>query len=146
MCGKVAECRPYGPRGLPLAILPLKSRQISPQGLASGQNTGTYGMAKNKKMKVNITVDHNLGQDEAVSRLKEYADELLDDSPNARVEVVWTDNKCHVEGVVLVANIEADMVVEPGHVDVKVKLPFIAIPFRSRIEKEIRTRIEDILA
>lgn len=94
-------------------------------------------------------VPHNLGQEQAKSRLTRFADRLREtyQSQVKNLEETWVDDNTlnfsfstfgfSIKGTV---NVLADLVKLEGN------LPFAAVMFKGKIEKEIHSQLEKILA
>jgi hypothetical protein len=95
-----------------------------------------------------ISVDHQLEKDEAVERLKglfekvknKFGDQIKD------LQEEWNENALKFGFSTYGFNIKGDMAVEEGQVNLDGNLPFAAMMFKGKIEKEVRETLERTLA
>ncbi|MCR9116316.1 MAG: polyhydroxyalkanoic acid system family protein [bacterium] len=94
-----------------------------------------------------VEVDHELGQELAIERLKffiqrigdKYQDQLKD------VQQSWNENVMDFSFRSMGQTISGAMFVNADQVKVDGQLPFIAMAFRGTIENSIRTELEKAL-
>lgn len=94
-------------------------------------------------------VTHTLGRDTATERLKGFADKLRDRYKHQvkNIEESWDeDGTLHFSFKTLGMTIKGAVAVEDERVKMDGNLPFAAIAFRGKIEKEIRSQLEKTLA
>ena len=98
--------------------------------------------------KSSVTVPHTLGADEAKRRLsgmlaqtrEQFADSISD------VQETWNGYVNDVSFRALGFHITGAISVEPAQVQVDIQFPFAALPFKSRIEREIVEHARALLA
>lgn len=97
--------------------------------------------------KSTVSIDHNLGKQEALERIKgmlsgvkeKYGDQVTD------LNESWTDNGGHFSFKAMGFNISGDLLVTDSTVDVDVEIPWAAKPFQGAMETTIRERAERLL-
>lgn len=98
--------------------------------------------------KINLSVPHQLSQDEAKERISRLIAEGRAQAADQVSDVVenWSGYvdtlSFRARGFAVQGRIE----VHPARVAVEMHLPFAAFPFKSRIEQELRERAERLLA
>lgn len=98
--------------------------------------------------KSTVTVDHDLGRDEALERLKgilveakaQYGDRITD------LEETWTDTGGRFSFKAMGMKVSGDLMVEDDRVDIIGDFPWAAKPFQGTIEATLRERAERLLA
>jgi hypothetical protein len=102
--------------------------------------------------KLNMSVTHELPQDEALKRVKKaiadlktrYADKISD------LREDWNGNTCEfhlsVNLSVKSASGSGTMIVKPSEVEISGNLPLLAWAFTGKIESIIREKLKQILA
>ena len=97
--------------------------------------------------KFNRVVPHRLAQGEALRRIRgeiedlriEYGDKVGD------LRDSWRDDTYLFEGVTHGFAVSGVMLVKPSQIEIAANLPWLAMPFRGRIEAEIRQRLRSLL-
>ena len=98
--------------------------------------------------KLNMTVSHNLTQDEAVERIRN----LLNDVKTEFAEKVsdlnedWNGNTGRFSFKAMGFPVSGTLMVKPGTVEISGNLPFAALLFKSKIETVIKDRAKTLLA
>jgi hypothetical protein len=98
--------------------------------------------------KLNMSVTHELPQDEALKRVKkaiadlktQYADKISD------LREDWNGNTCEFHLSVKSASGSGTMIVKPSEVEISGNLPLLAWAFTGKIESIIREKLKQILA
>lgn len=97
---------------------------------------------------VNVSVPHQLGADEAKRRIQS----LISDTKNkvggqaTDVRENWTGDRNDFGFKAMGMAVAGSMVVQPSAVDIRLDLPFAALPFKGKIEKEISEKAKELLA
>ena len=98
--------------------------------------------------KINLSVAHNLGQDEAKKRIAS----LLADSRTrfaGKVSNVAESWNGYVDAFSFEAmgfSVHGELDVQPAQVHIEMNLPWAAYPFKARIESEILMHAQQLLA
>jgi putative polyhydroxyalkanoic acid system protein len=94
-----------------------------------------------------ITVPHQLGQEEAVMRLKGFLAKVKERYQNqlSDLQETWTDNKLDFAFKTYGFTIKGSMVVEPADVLFEGQIPFAAMMFKGKIEQTLRDEITRVL-
>ncbi len=94
-----------------------------------------------------ITVPHQLGQAEAVMRLKGFLAKVKERYQNqvSDLEETWSDNTLDFGFKTYGFQIKGRMVVEPAEVQFEGQIPFAAMMFKGKIEQTIRDEINRVL-
>jgi hypothetical protein len=98
--------------------------------------------------KFKVSVDHETPRDQAVEKLKNFSDQIRQDSPVelTDVEESWDDaGNLTFAFKAMGLTISGTMVASESSVIVAGKLPFAAVPFRGQIEKQIESQIKTAL-
>ncbi len=98
--------------------------------------------------KSTVTVDHQLGKDEALDRIKgllvqakaQYGDRITDLQEN------WGDDGGTFSFRAMGFKISGSLAVAPANVVIVGDYPFAAMPFKGTIEATLRERAERLLA
>lgn len=101
--------------------------------------------------KLHKIIHHALGQEEAIGRIKqrreeaktEHADEIKQIGLKEQLE--WQGNICKIEASAMGFAGSGEIVVNDSTVEITLNLPWIALPFRGRIEQLIIEGTEKIL-
>ena len=97
--------------------------------------------------KFNMTIGHNLSQDEALARIKgllgEVKTEFADKVSNLKED--WSGNRGIFSFSAMGFNVSGVITVHESGVDLAGKFPFAALPFKGKIEATIRERAEKLL-
>jgi Putative polyhydroxyalkanoic acid system protein (PHA_gran_rgn) len=97
--------------------------------------------------KINLSVQHNLGQDEAKNRITS----LLADARNrfggqiSNVAESWNGYTDAFSFDAMGFSAKGTLDVQPAQVLIELNLPFAAYPFKGRIENEILTQARQLL-
>jgi hypothetical protein len=97
--------------------------------------------------KINLSVPHRLGQDEAKNRIAS----LIADSRShfagklSNVAESWNGYADAFSFEALGFSVRGNLDVQPAQVLIELNLPFAAYPFKGRIEDEILTRARQLL-
>jgi hypothetical protein len=98
--------------------------------------------------KINLSVPHQLGQEEAKARISRLIAENRAKASDQISDVVETWNgyvdtfSFRARGFSVAGTLE----VQPAQIVIDVNLPFAAFPFKGRIEREMRDRARQLLA
>jgi len=97
---------------------------------------------------LSMSVAHQLGAAEAVERIKSFATKLKEkyDGQYKDLDENWTDNLLQFGLTTMGMKLKGNMQVEDNEVQVNGDLPFAAMMFKGRIEKEVREALEKVLA
>ena len=90
-------------------------------------------------------VEHSLGQEEAIKRLKLFQDKVKESDEVKDVEGEWNDNVLTISFRTYGMNFSAKMTVEESKVAVDGQMPFAAIAFRGKIEQDIAGQLKKVL-
>jgi hypothetical protein len=95
----------------------------------------------------NVSVPHELGQDDALARLRRFLDDVQRDyAAHVRdVRGEWIENRLQFGFVATGLPISGTLVVEETIVHVAGPLPLAAALFRGRIEQTIRDQLQRLL-
>jgi len=97
--------------------------------------------------KFNMVIPHGLPQDEALRRIRdevenlkrEYGDKVGD------LRDSWRDDTYLFEGVTNGFAVSGVILVKPSQIEIAANLPWLAVPFKGRIETVIRERLMSLL-
>ncbi|MFO7899068.1 MAG: polyhydroxyalkanoic acid system family protein [Planctomycetota bacterium] len=97
---------------------------------------------------MNVTVAHELPQEEATDRLRGLLETLSaqHSSMFRDLEVTWGDHGARFEGAASVGSASGSLRVETREVRITVELPFLAGTFQNQVERYIREAVERQLA
>ena len=97
--------------------------------------------------KVKIAVPHGLGQEDALERIKTYAEKVRGKFEESvkNLEETWEDNKCTFAFRTYGMDFSGSMTVLDSEVQVNASLPFAAMMFKGRIENEVRGELGKML-
>ena len=95
-----------------------------------------------------LSVPHTLGRAGAAERLQKFSDRIREKYKDhvKDFEEEWGDNWLRFGFKTLGAKIQGKLDVEEEAVNFNGELPFAAMMFKGRIEKEIRESLERVLA
>jgi hypothetical protein len=98
--------------------------------------------------KSTVTIDHSLGKDEALNRLKGMLTQVKQNygSQVSDLEENWTDNGGNFSFKAMGMKISGDLLVSDNRVDIDAEFPWAAKPFQGTIETTIRERAERLLS
>ncbi len=94
-----------------------------------------------------ISLNHNLTQKEALSRIKNFLPELKKQHANkiSNLKEKWRENICKFSFDVKGYEISGKLIVEESSILIEGNIPFIATFFKSKIENIIRKEAKKIL-
>ena len=98
--------------------------------------------------KLNLTVAHDLGREEALQRLQSESDMLkktFGDSVSDLKEN-WNDSTLDFSLVAYGMSVSGDVLVDASAVTTNIKLPLAAMMFKGTIESKVRERLEQLLS
>jgi hypothetical protein len=98
--------------------------------------------------KIKLSVPHQLGQNEAKSRIArliaetrgKFGDKVTD------LEEVWTGNIDAFSFRTMGFDIDGELIVEHAELVIDINFPWLALPFKSRVESEILKHARELLA
>ena len=98
--------------------------------------------------KMTVKVPHQIGQEEARTRIQRLLADVKDRYAGqiSDVEERWSDNRGEFSLRAMGFNVSGTLEVRPDEVELNGDLPFAAMPFKGRIETTIRERAEQLLA
>ena len=98
--------------------------------------------------KISLSVPHNLGQDDAVERIKGFMPRVRDHYQGQvkDIEESWDGNTLSFGFRTMGMTIQGQIVVEQSEANVEAELPFAAIAFKGMIEKSLRDNLTKLLA
>jgi len=97
--------------------------------------------------KLSMVVPHTLPQGEALRRVqgevenlkREYGDKVGD------LRDSWRDDRYLFEGLTHGFAVSGVLLVKPSEIEIAANLPWLAVPFKGRIEAVIRERLTSLL-
>jgi hypothetical protein len=97
---------------------------------------------------IKLSVPHKLAPEEAKQRITKLISETKSQFGNhvSEVKESWVDNRGTFSFRAMGFSVSGILQVEPTTVEVEINLPFAALPFKSRAEKEISNRAKELLA
>jgi hypothetical protein len=97
---------------------------------------------------VKLSVPHKLGADGAKARIQKLISENLQQMSGMVTDVKenWVENKNNFSFRAMGFNVAGAMTVQPSDVLIEVNLPLAALPFKSKMEQELKTRAQQLLA
>jgi Putative polyhydroxyalkanoic acid system protein (PHA_gran_rgn) len=95
-----------------------------------------------------LTFPHQLGQEEAVSRLKRLLTKVKDKYQDqvSNLQESWSDNKLTFGFTTYGFNVSGNVLVEPAQVRLDGQIPMAAMIFKGKIEGAIRDQMAKELA
>ena len=98
--------------------------------------------------KMSLTIPHRLTQEEALERIhsllgdlkKQHGDQITD------LKEDWQGNRCAFSFKVMGFSTSGTLTVTPTRAELSGSIPIAALPFKGRIESEIRQRAEQLLS
>jgi hypothetical protein len=98
--------------------------------------------------KINLSVPHQLGQDEAKSRISKLITESRGQFGGkvTDLEEEWTGNTDAFRFRAMGFAVDGQIEVQPAEVRIDVNLPWAALPFKGRVESEILKHARELLA
>ena len=97
---------------------------------------------------LSMTIPHALGQDEALTRMKQESKAALEVFGDQVKDLKedWTDNRVDFSFSAMSFSIQGDMQVNNDCIDLNAKLPMAAFMFKGMIEQRLRERLGEVLA
>ena len=97
---------------------------------------------------IKLSVPHKLGVDEAKKRIQQLISETQKQFGHtvSDVKESWTDHRGDFSFRAMGFSVSGVLKVEPTTADLEINLPFAALPFKGRVEKEISARAQELLA
>jgi hypothetical protein len=97
--------------------------------------------------KLSLSLPHSLAPDEAAARIRGLVDEMRAAHPDYARDIrdSWDGARGRFEGAVMGFTVSGEVAVTSGAVDIAVNYPFMASPFKGKIESMIRETGEKIL-
>lgn len=97
---------------------------------------------------VKVNVSHELGQDEALNRLRGFLEKVKQRYQNqvSDLQESWVENALDFAFKTYGFHIKGRMTVEPADVKLDGQIPFAAMMFKGKIEQTIRDEIHRILS
>ncbi len=98
--------------------------------------------------KFNTEVQHSLGKDKAIERLRSFSDRIREQYAGqvSDMEESWNDDGLNFGFSVMGMGIGGSIKVDDTKATVDGNLPIAAAMFRGKIESEIKGHLEDVLA
>ncbi len=98
--------------------------------------------------KMNVTVPHQLGTEEAMRRIQNLLTDMKRDHSDqiSDLQENWTDHGGTFSLKAMGFSLKGSMDVTPDSVNVEGDLPFAAVPFRGKIESMLKERAAELLA
>lgn len=96
----------------------------------------------------NASVPHELGAEEATSRLRGFVDKVLDRFGDQiqSSDGSWTDNVLDFSLTAMGMTVQGKLTVEDQLAKVEGQLPFMALPFKGKIEESIASELASELS
>lgn len=97
---------------------------------------------------MNISVPHNLGQEEATQRIRKLISQSRPqwEGMVSDLQENWNADQGDFSFKVMGKTVTGTIQVKPSSADVAVKLPLALLPFRSKIESELTAKARELLA
>jgi hypothetical protein len=97
---------------------------------------------------IKLSVPHKLGADEAKRRITHLLEDTKGKLGNVvtNVQESWSGNKGAFTFHAMGFPVSGTLDVEPTLVNLEVKLPFAALPFKGKMESELQTKAKELLA
>ncbi len=98
--------------------------------------------------KIKVSVPHQLGQDEAKSRISKLIAEtrVQFGGKVTDLEEAWTGNIDVFRFRAMGFAVEGQLEVQPAELRIDIHLPWAALPFKGRVESEILKHARELLA
>ena len=96
----------------------------------------------------NTEVNHELGKDAAVEKLKGFLDQVKERYPKeiSQINGAWEDNVLNYEFTTFGIKVDGTLTVEEGVVRMEGNLPFAAMMFKGKISNSIKVALEKAIA
>jgi hypothetical protein len=97
---------------------------------------------------IRVSVAHDLSQDEALERIRKAVDAAKRQNSEkvSGLKETWDGYRAEFSGSAMGNSVNASIAIEPEEVVVSGKLPFIALPFKGKIESAIQGVLKRVLA
>jgi len=97
---------------------------------------------------VQVTIPHQLGQEEALARLKRFLTKVKNryETQVSDLTETWADNVVQFGFKTYGFTVSGQMTVEPADVRFDAKVPLAAMMFKGKIEQTLRDEIARVLA
>src|SRR5688572_10177248 len=97
---------------------------------------------------IKLSLPHKLGADEAKKRITNLINETKEKFGNqvCNVRESWNGNRGDFGFKAMGFDVTGNLLVHPATVDVEINLPFAALPFKGKIERDLSTRAKALLA
>jgi hypothetical protein len=98
--------------------------------------------------KLTLTFPHSYSRDEVIVRLRRFADTLKERYPEyfSDLHESWENGRARIEGTVMGFSATGEIEADEREARLSLSYPFVALPFRGKIEAVIREAAEEILA
>ncbi len=99
--------------------------------------------------KFNVSVNHEVQREVAVTKLKGFSDRMREDAPVEVTDVQedWDDfGNLNFSFKAMGFKISGSMITTEKEITVDGKLPFAALPFRGAIESQIADKVREAIA
>lgn len=97
--------------------------------------------------KLTVTVNHDLGAEEAIRRIKEKQETMITggETEATDIEINWNGNEMEFQFKTFGAKINGMMVVTDNDVTVTLALPMLAMAFKGQISSRVENELQDLL-
>jgi Putative polyhydroxyalkanoic acid system protein (PHA_gran_rgn) len=97
---------------------------------------------------IKISVSHQLGQEQALQRLRSIVQDLQKQFADkvSKVEEVWSESGARFSFEVMGFPVSGTLNVQTESVQLEGKIPLLAMPFKDKIETTIRKQMKFLLA
>ena len=98
--------------------------------------------------KMELTVPHNLSQEEALQRIKTMLGQDKAKHPDRFSDVgeTWSENGGEFSAKIMGMDVSGQLAVTPTEVHLTGTIPFAALPFRGQIEDTLEEQAHQLLA
>ena len=95
-----------------------------------------------------ITVLHQLSQEEALRRIKTLLNQVKAEQPDtfSDLQESWTETGGEFSAKIMGMDVSGRLAVTPSEVQLTGNIPFAALPFRGQIEEAIREQAQQLLS
>jgi hypothetical protein len=95
-----------------------------------------------------MSVPHDLSQEEALRRIQSLLAQVKAQSPEAYSDLQesWTANGGEFSAKIMGMDVSGRLTVTPDAVHLSANVPFAALPFKGQIEETLRREAEHLLA
>ncbi len=97
---------------------------------------------------LSMTIAHTLDQEEALKRIKRLPAEIMNEYGGSisHLEQSWEGNIGNFQFKFSGFPVSGKVEVEKSQISLEMNLPFLAMPFKNKIESTIRRKADDILS